>query len=220
MRRRELLAIAGITLASRRFAESKPAAVGRVFNVRDYGAAGDGKTKDTEAIGRAVDECAKAGGGTVYLPPGTYLSGTVVLKENVTFELGCGEVCPPVNVVSESHAHVGSITRLKEGLLWYRLPACSINFCNSFPERNLLRWLTSIRPSATPKASPAGHSSWPWNCVKWPTRIRCARSATAWLAVKANWCISASPTHPTNPPCPMPMNTARRRSSKTCSTPR
>src|ERR1035438_10216651 len=52
--------------------------------------AGDGKTKDTEAIGRAVDECAKAGGGTVYLPPGTYLSGTVVLKENVTFELEGG----------------------------------------------------------------------------------------------------------------------------------
>jgi polygalacturonase len=90
MRRRELLAIAGITLASRPFAESKPAAVGRVFNVRDYGAAGDGKTKDTEAIRRAVDECAKAGGGTVYLPPGTYLSGTVVLKENVTFELEGG----------------------------------------------------------------------------------------------------------------------------------
>src|ERR1035437_9146802 len=40
---------------------------------------------------------------------------------------------------------------------------------------------------------------------------RCARSATAWLAVKANWCISASPTHPTNPPCPMPTSTARRR---------
>src|ERR1017187_2199249 len=83
----------------------------------------------------------------------------------------------------------------RRALLCYRLPACSINFCNIFPERNLLRWLTSIRPSATPKASPAGHSSWRWNSVNWPTRIRCARSATAWLAVKANWCISASPTH-------------------------
>jgi polygalacturonase len=90
MRRRELLAMAGMALACRRMAEGKPAGAGRVFNVRDYGAAGDGKGKDTEAIGRAVDDCAKAGGGTVYLPPGTYLSGTVVLKENVTFELEGG----------------------------------------------------------------------------------------------------------------------------------
>src|ERR1017187_8815378 len=46
-----------------------------------------------------------------------------------------------------------------------------------------------------------------------------ARSAMGWLAVKANWCTSALPTHPTNPPCPMPTNTAQRRCSKTCSTP-
>jgi hypothetical protein len=52
------------------------------------------------------------------------------------------------------------------------------------------------------------------------TLILYARSATGWLAVKANGCISASPTRPTNPPCRMPMSTVRRRSSKTCSTPR
>ncbi len=40
-----------------------------VFNVRSYGAAGDGKHLDTAAINRAVDACARAGGGTVYLPP-------------------------------------------------------------------------------------------------------------------------------------------------------
>ena len=56
----------------------------------DRGAVGDGKTKDTSAIRSAVEECARAGGGTVYLPPGVYLSGTVVLKENVTFHLEAG----------------------------------------------------------------------------------------------------------------------------------
>ncbi len=44
-----------------------------VYNVRDYGATGDGKTLDSPAINRAIEECAKAGGGTVCLPAGTYL---------------------------------------------------------------------------------------------------------------------------------------------------
>jgi hypothetical protein len=55
------------------------------FDVRKYGATGDGKTKDTAALQRAVDECTAGGGGVVYLPPGAYLSGTVILKDNVTF---------------------------------------------------------------------------------------------------------------------------------------
>lgn len=61
-----------------------------VFNVREYGAAGDGQTLDTEAIDKAIAECAKAGGGQVLVPPGTYLSGTVHLKSNVTLKLDAG----------------------------------------------------------------------------------------------------------------------------------
>lgn len=55
------------------------------FNVRDFGAVGDGKTKDTAAIQRAIDAAEKAGGGTVALPPGTYLSGSIFLKDNIDF---------------------------------------------------------------------------------------------------------------------------------------
>ncbi|MCY2976746.1 MAG: glycosyl hydrolase family 28-related protein [Planctomycetota bacterium] len=58
-----------------------------VFNVRDFGAKGDGTTKDTLAIQATIDACSKSGGGTVYLPPGVFLSGTITLKDNVTLHL-------------------------------------------------------------------------------------------------------------------------------------
>jgi hypothetical protein len=61
-----------------------------VFNVRDYGAVGDGVALDTAALNQAVEACAAAGGGQVRFPPGRYLSGTVHLKSRVTlfFEAG------------------------------------------------------------------------------------------------------------------------------------
>jgi polygalacturonase len=48
-----------------------------IFNVRDYGAVGDGQQKETAAFAKAVEACFRAGGGTVYLPPGRYLTGTI-----------------------------------------------------------------------------------------------------------------------------------------------
>ena len=53
-------------------------------SVRDYGARGDGVTLDTKAIQAALDECGNAGGGTVVLPKGTYLSGAVFMKSKTT----------------------------------------------------------------------------------------------------------------------------------------
>ena len=61
-----------------------------VFNIRDYGAVGDGETLDTRAIQKAIDACAAAGGGQVLLPPGRYLSGTVHLKNHVTLLVDAG----------------------------------------------------------------------------------------------------------------------------------
>jgi BNR repeat protein/pectate lyase-like protein len=55
-----------------------------VYDVRDHGAVGDGKTLDTRAIQAAIDVCHKAGGGRIYLGGGTFLSGSIFLKSNVT----------------------------------------------------------------------------------------------------------------------------------------
>ena len=60
------------------------------FDVRDFGAKGDGVAKDTAAIQRAVDAAQSAGGGRVVLPSGVYLSGTVWLKSGVELHLAKG----------------------------------------------------------------------------------------------------------------------------------
>lgn len=55
-----------------------------------YGAKGDGRTKDTQAIQSAIDACAAKGGGTVRLSKGTFLTGPVQLKSHITFEIVSG----------------------------------------------------------------------------------------------------------------------------------
>ena len=60
------------------------------YDVREFGAVGDGETLDTAAIQQAVDACHAAGGGTVLVPPGTYLTGTVYLKSRVNLHLSSG----------------------------------------------------------------------------------------------------------------------------------
>jgi polygalacturonase len=61
-----------------------------IYNVRDFGARGDGKTLDTRTINKAIDVCSKAGGGVVEFPPGTYLSGSIHLASHIRLELMAG----------------------------------------------------------------------------------------------------------------------------------
>ncbi len=58
-----------------------------IFDIRDYGAVGDGKTYATKAVQTAIDDCTKAGGGCVLVEGGSYLIGTIILKENVELHL-------------------------------------------------------------------------------------------------------------------------------------
>ena len=60
------------------------------FNPRDFGAKGDGVTKDTAAIQRTLDACVKAGGGRVIITNGTYLTAPIVLGGNVELHLAKG----------------------------------------------------------------------------------------------------------------------------------
>ena len=59
----------------------------RVYNVRDFGAKGDGVTVDTAAVQAAVDACHRDGGGTVLVPAGVFHIGTIELKSNVTLHV-------------------------------------------------------------------------------------------------------------------------------------
>ncbi|GAA3750323.1 rhamnogalacturonidase [Terriglobus aquaticus] len=71
-----------------------PAHAGRgaalLFDVRQYGAAGDGKTLDTKAVNAAIDAAAKAGGGTVVFPAGLYLCFSIHLQSYVDLWLQQG----------------------------------------------------------------------------------------------------------------------------------
>ena len=62
----------------------------RMIDVRDHGARPDGETLCTAAIQAAIDRCAAEGGGTVTLPAGKWLSGTLRMKSHVTLWLGPG----------------------------------------------------------------------------------------------------------------------------------
>lgn len=60
------------------------------YNIKDYGALADGKILATEAIQKTIDQCANDGGGTVIVPAGSFLAGTIELKDNVSLFLSNG----------------------------------------------------------------------------------------------------------------------------------
>ncbi len=73
---------------------------GGVFNVTDFGAKGDGKTLDSPAINAAIEAAVADGGGQVFLPAGTFLSGSIRLKSNIELHLspGCVILAAPAEM--------------------------------------------------------------------------------------------------------------------------
>jgi polygalacturonase len=98
--RRELLRFGGMGLAAAAatatpaaYAAARsaaPTATQGFFDVRTYGATGDGKTVDTPAINKAIEAAAAAGGGTVFFPAGTYMCFSIRLKSHIQLYLSQG----------------------------------------------------------------------------------------------------------------------------------
>lgn len=61
-----------------------------MFNVKEFGAKGDGTTNNADKIDAAINACSEAGGGTIYFSAGRYISGTIHLKNNITINLSPG----------------------------------------------------------------------------------------------------------------------------------
>ena len=103
-----------------------------VYNVLDYGAAGDGLTDDAPALQRAIDRCAAAGGGTVLLPAGrTFLSGPLELKGGIEYRLEPGSVL--LANPDEGIYHLSAFGKNEgEGMLWlFARDARDITLCGS-----------------------------------------------------------------------------------------
>ncbi|HVS54062.1 MAG TPA: glycoside hydrolase family 28 protein [Opitutaceae bacterium] len=69
-----------------------PAARVAVYDVRSFGAVGDGQTLDTKSLQAAIDQCNVAGGGTVLVAGGRFLTGTLYLRSDVTLRVEAGAV--------------------------------------------------------------------------------------------------------------------------------
>jgi len=63
---------------------------GAFFDVRDFGAVGDGRADDTDSLQAAIDAAGRTGGGVVRIPPGTWFSGTLHLRSRLTLEIARG----------------------------------------------------------------------------------------------------------------------------------
>jgi polygalacturonase len=72
------------------------------YNVKKYGAKGDGKAFDTQAINKTIEAAAAAGGGTVYFPAGNYLTGSIRLKSNIGLYIDQGATIIAADFVKEA----------------------------------------------------------------------------------------------------------------------
>lgn len=84
---------------------------GGIYNVKDFGAKGDGKNLDSRAINAAIEAAVAEGGGQVLLPAGTFLCGSIRMKSNIELHLsaGCTILAAPaeLNAYDESESFGG-----------------------------------------------------------------------------------------------------------------
>lgn len=88
-----------------------------IYNVRDFGAKGDGQTLDSPAINAAIEAAAKDGGGQVVLPAGTYMSGSIRLKSNIDLHLsaGCTLLAAPASMKAYDESEPFNFPEYQDG---------------------------------------------------------------------------------------------------------
>jgi alpha-L-rhamnosidase len=97
----------------------------RLVDIRSHGAVGDGRTVNTRAIQKAIDACARAGGGMITVPAGVFVSGSIVLKPGVGLEL-------------QRNAVLKGSSNLDDYPLVLR------RFCEAYPEAVRMALVTSV----------------------------------------------------------------------------
>jgi len=115
MDRRDLLKVSPLAVASAvgyvaRAEATRGVEAKVLFDVRDYGALGDGKMLDSPAVNRAIADVAAKGGGTLMIPAGTYVCFTIRLKSGVDLWLSNGCV-----IVAADSPRVGETTGYRGG---------------------------------------------------------------------------------------------------------
>src|ERR1700761_5429655 len=83
-----VLAVTTSALVAGSVASARPAHAATVCSAKSYGAAGNGTTKDTAALQKAITAC--AGGGVAELTAGSYLSGPLTLPSGITLQIDAG----------------------------------------------------------------------------------------------------------------------------------
>ena len=105
------------------------------YRITDYGAVADGTTNNRAAIQAAVDACTVAGGGRVIVPIGQFLSGTIVLKSNVTLYLERGAVC----------AMLSKYVTFLCGIYWKKIPELSEHLWEKNMEQIAEGWFLDLQ---------------------------------------------------------------------------
>jgi len=116
--RRDLLRLSSMGLAATavtslpafaRKPAAAPALPPMLFDVRTYGATGDGKTVDSPAINKAIEAAAAVGGGTVFFPAGNYVSFSIRLKSHVDLYLsqGCTIIAAESPLPNQTTGYMG-----------------------------------------------------------------------------------------------------------------
>src|ERR1035438_1797574 len=109
--RRRFLKGAGLAVPGAILGSTIPASAAQIaaemghairYDVRAFGAVGDGTTVDTSAINRAIDAAAAAGGGTVYFPAGNYVCYSIHLMSKVAIYLDAGATIVAADPASDT----------------------------------------------------------------------------------------------------------------------